>query len=241
MICLQCGRNITPQARFCPQCGAPLTLPDTAGGISPALTPPPPPAAAVSSKTPAIAPETQETPTFAAPIALAQPTALKSIASARPHPAYAGADLLQILADLLVIIAFFLPWIGTESGTSPLNLMINAKIVWWMWLVPLLAAFGSFVDLWVTLARMLTGRPALTWRRWNYFTSGIFLAVVAVGWWMAVVYLPVFPAPQGYLRLAYLLLAGSFVGVGIGLVFLFVAAVAQIIAGALAYALPSRR
>ena len=240
MICLQCGRNTTPQARFCPQCGAPLTLPETEGRSSPALTPTSTPAM-VSSATSANAPQALSTPTIAAPIAPAYPAVLKTTNNAWPHSAYAGADLLQILADILVIAAFFLPWIGTESGTSPLNLMINAKIIWWMWLIPLAAAFGSFVDLWVTLARVLTGRPALTWRKWNYFTSGFFLAAVAVGWWMAVVYAPVFPTPQGYMRLAYLLLAGTFVGVGIGLVFLFVAAVAQIVAGTLAYVLPSRR
>lgn len=240
MICLQCGRTITPQARFCPQCGAPLPLPSPEAESSPALTPTPLPAT-VSSATPANAPQPLSTPTLTAPFAPAHPIVLKTVNNGRPHPAYAGADLLQILADLLVIAAFFLPWIGIESGTSPLNLMINGQITWWMWLIPIALAFGSFVDLWVTLVRVLTGRPALSWRKWNYFTNGLFLAAVAVGWWMTVVYAPVFPTPQGYVHLAYLLLSGTFVGVGIGLVLLFAAAVVQIVAGTLAYALPSRR
>ncbi len=240
MICPQCSWNISLQARFCPQCGASIPRPEREAESLPALTPTPAPATVLSA-TPANAPQSITTPTLSAPLAPAHPANLKTMNNAWPHPAYAGADLLQILADLLVIVAFFLPWIGTDSGTSPLNLMINGKIIWWMWLVPIAAAFGSFVDLWVTLARVLSGRPALSWRKWNYFTSGFFLAVVAVGWWMAVVYAPVFPTSQGYMRLAYLLLAGTFVGVGIGLVLLFVAAVVQIIAGTLAYALPSRR
>jgi hypothetical protein len=240
MICLQCGRNITPQARFCPQCGASLPLPSPEAESSPALNPTPP-QAAVPSASPANAPSPLAAPALAAHLEPVRPVVINTKNNASPRPAHASADLLQILADLLVIVAFFLPWIGAESGTSPLNLLLNGKIVWWMWLIPIAAAFGSFVDLWVTLARVLTGRPAPTWRKWNYFTSGLFLAIVAVGWWMAVVYLPVFPTPQGYVRLAYLLLAGTFVGVGIGLVLLFAAAVVQIVAGTIAYAMPSRR
>jgi hypothetical protein len=173
-------------------------------------------------------------------VSAAQP--LFAVPATRHHPraATGWADLLQILADGLVIAAFFLPWIGVEY-TSPWSLMLTGKIAWWMWLIPVLMAFGSLVDIFVTIVRATTGRSALSWRRWNYFTSGIFLAILCIGWWLLIVYLPVFPTPQGYVNLAYLLLLGTFVGVGIGLILVFLAAVLEIVAGILAYALPVRQ
>jgi hypothetical protein len=167
-------------------------------------------------------------------------------------PAYYGAvarprfytpipDILVLLADILVIVGFFLPWISIAGeGMSPLSMISSSGTAWWLWIIPIAMAAGCLVDFIISLVRIL-GAGRKVWRKYSYFTNMGGLAVAGVVWWILLLYVPT-SSELGLLSIADMMgQMGLPISMGIGLIFLFVAAGIQLLAGILAYSLSANR
>ena len=160
---------------------------------------------------------------------------------ARPRFYTPIPDILVLLADILVIVGFFLPWIAAAGeGLSPLSMITSGGTAWWLWIIPIAMAAGCLVDFIISLVRIL-GAGRKVWRKYSYFTNMGGLAVAGVVWWILLLYVPTYSSELGLLSVADLMGQGLSISMGIGLIFLFVAAGIQLLAGILAYSLSANR
>jgi len=161
---------------------------------------------------------------------------------ARPRFYTPIPDILVLLADILVIVGFFLPWISTAGeGMSPLSMITSSSTAWWLWIIPIAMAAGCLVDFIISLVRIL-GAGRKVWRKYSYFTNMGGLAVAGVVWWILLLYVPTYSSELGSFSVADMMgQMGLPISMGIGLIFLFVAAGIQLLAGILAYSLSANR
>jgi hypothetical protein len=161
---------------------------------------------------------------------------------ARPRFYTPIPDILVLLADILVIVGFFLPWIvAAGEGLSPLSMNTGSNTAWWLWIIPFAMAAGCLGDFIISLVRIL-GAGRKVWRKYSYFANMGGLVVAGVAWWMLLLYVPTYSSELGSLSVADMMgQMGLSISIGIGLIFLFVAAGIQLLAGILAYSLSANR
>ncbi|MDI6868709.1 MAG: zinc ribbon domain-containing protein [Coprothermobacterota bacterium] len=150
-------------------------------------------------------------------------------------------DLIVLLADILIIVAFFVPWItlgflGYPSESfSPLRILQEGGVAWWVYVLPIAVLIAGFLELLLSLFRILS-RGKGAGKRWWYFGNGMAYILVAVLWWLLVLYAPALEYQGIYYSLNAFIKQGVQVGFGAGLILIIIAGVLELGAGVTAYA-----
>lgn len=145
-------------------------------------------------------------------------------------------DLIVLIADILIIIAFFIPWITLgfsgypSEGFSPLRILQEGGVAWWVYLIPMVTILAGFVELLLSLFRVLSRGKGAGKRLW-YFGNGIMYIVAAVIWWVLVIYAPALEYQGIYYSVKSFTEQGVQAGFGAGLILLIIAGVLEVAAG----------
>ncbi len=167
--------------------------------------------------------------------------AMKAGVSVRASSYNPIADFILILADILVIVSFFIPWVvlgfanANSIGISPLQIIQEGGVQWWLFVIPLVMAIAGFVELLWAIFRIITKGKGL-WRRWWYFSDGVAYIVAGVVWWVLVMYAPSIFIQGAYISLSDLIGQGLTASFGVGLILLIVAGALDIVAGVVSLA-----
>lgn len=146
------------------------------------------------------------------------------------------ADFILLLAGILVIVSFFIPWVMLgaagygSTGVSPLQIIQEGGAQWWLFVIPLAMVIAGFVELLMAVFRIITKGKGL-WRRWWYFSDGVAYIVAGVVWWVLVMYTPSVYIQGVYVSLSDLAGQGLTANFGAGLILLIVAGALDIVAG----------
>lgn len=149
-------------------------------------------------------------------------------------------DLIVLLADVLIVVAFFVPWItlgflGFPSKSfSPLRILQEGGVAWWVYVLPIAVLIAGFLELLLSLFRILS-RGKGVGKRWWYFGNGVAYILVAVLWWLLVLYVPALEYQGVYYSLSAYIAQGVQAGFGAGLILIIIAGVLEIGAGIAAY------
>jgi len=163
-------------------------------------------------------------------------------AQARPYNPI--PDLIVLLADVLIIVAFFVPWITLgflgypAESFSPLRILQEGGVAWWVYVLPLALLLAGFLELLLSLFRLLS-RGKGAGRRFWYLGDGMVYILAAVLWWLLVLYAPALEYQGIYYSLNAYLAQGVQAGFGAGLILIIVAGVLEIGAGIVAYVVKS--
>lgn len=150
-------------------------------------------------------------------------------------------DLIVILADILIIVSFFLPWVTLgaagypSQGFSPLRIVREGGVAWWVYLIPFSVLIAGFIEFLFSLFRVLSGKK-LWWKDWWYFTDGFVYIIAGILWWVLVMYAPAIESMGAYYSLSDFTGGGVQAGFGAGLILVIIGGVLEVVAGVVAYA-----